>query len=529
MSNNIFKYVFALVVVILIGYTLYIIVNNKTDTSDVSLDQTSTQNNIQTDLRLSIAGMDTFNPLLTNNRNVQEVTKIIYEPLVTLDEHYKMQYCLAEEIAKVDDVNYVIKLRKAVLWHDNSNFTTDDIKFTLDLLLNSRVSPIYFDNVKYITDLSIIDETTFKLTLSEPVPFFEYNLTFPIMCAKYYEGEDFATSQKVPIGTGMFKIKDISSNQIKLEPNQTYWDVSRKPMATEININLYGSIGEAYSAFKNGEIDLLTIKTNNVEEYIGTLGYHKVEFKAREYDFLAFNTQKDVLNDPVVRRAISMIIDKNNIVNSCVGAGHIASNFSLDMGCWLYTKDLNVPVDTNAASELLLNNGWTYSRNSWQKNDETGRHRIAFSITVDTSNERRVKVAENIKNQLAGFGIPVTINYYSNNTYNNAIENRNYDCILAGLNLGFSPNLNTFFGEGNIANYYNQEVKEILDITNNTSNDTIMYEKYNRLFDIYLEEVPYIGLYRNTSIVVYNQKLIGNISPNLFNVYHNIEKWYRQY
>ena len=529
MNNNIFKYVFAIVVVILIGYTLYIIANNKTGTSDVSLDQTSTQNNIQTDLRLSISGMDTFNPLLTNNRNVQEITKVIYEPLITLDEHYKMQYCLAEEIAKVDDVNYVIKLRKGVLWQDNSNFTSDDIKFTLDLLLGQRVSPLYFDNVKYITDLSIIDATTVKLTLSEPVPFFEYNLTFPIMCAKYYEGEDFANSPKIPIGTGMFRIKEISSNQIKLEPNQTYWDTSRKPMATEININLYGSIGEAYSAFKNGEVDFLTITSNNVEEYIGTLGYHKIEFKSREYDYLVFNTQRGVLSDPIVRKAISLVIDKNNIVNSCVGAGHISSNFSLDMGCWLYTKDLNIQADSNAASELLINNGWIYTRNTWQKDDENGRHKIAFSITVDTSNERRVKVAENIKSQLEGFGIPVTINYYSNNVYNGSIENRNYDCILAGLNLSFSPNLNTFFGDGNLANYDNEEVKEILRVVNNTSDENILYEKYNRVFDIYLEEAPYIGLYRNTNSVVYNQKLIGSISPNLFNVYHNIEKWYRQY
>ena len=529
MNNNIFKYVFAIVVAVLVGYTFYIISQNKTDTSNINLDQTSTQTNIQTDLRLAIAELDTFNPLLTNNRNVQETSKMVYEPLVTLNENYKMEYCLAEEIAKVDDLNYIIKLRKGVLWQDNSNFTTEDVRFTFDLILRERVSPIYFENVKYVTDLNIIDATTFRITISEPIPFFEYNLTFPIMCAKYYEGEDFATSEKIPIGTGMFKISDFSSNQIKLVPNENYWDVARVPMATEIDINLYDSIGEAYSAFKNGEIDLLTVKVKNIEEYIGTLGYNKIEFKAREYDFLAFNTQKENLSDPVVRKAISMVIDKNNIVNSILGTGYVASNFSLDMGCWLYTRDLNINADTNAASEFLVNNGWTYNRNSWQKTDESGRHRIEFSISVDTSNETRVKVAENIKEQLADFGIPVTINYLSNNVYNNAIENRNYDCILGGLNLGFSPSLNTFFGNGNLANYYSQEMNDILNIVTNTNDDGILYENYNKIFDIYMEEAPYIGLYRNTSIVVYNQKLIGNITPNLFNIYHNIEKWYRQY
>ena len=529
MNNNIFKYVFALVVAILIGYTFYIIFQNKSDTSNTSLDQTSTQNNIQTDLRLSIAEMDTFNPLLSNNRNVQEISKLVYEPLVTLDENYKLQYCLAEEIGKIDDYNYLVKLRKGVLWQDNTNFTTDDIQFTFDLLLDAKVSPLYLENLKYVTQLEVLDSSTFKITISKPIPFFEYQLTFPIMCAKYYEGEDFRTSEKIPIGTGLFKIKDISSNQIRLEPNERYWDSSRKPMATEIDVNLYGSIGEAYTAFKNGEVDLLTVKVNNIEEYIGTLGYTKVEFKSREYDYMVFNTQKEVLNDPVVRKAISMIIDKNNIIATCIGPGYVASNCSLDMGNWLYTRDLNIPVDTNAASELLVNNGWKFNRNSWQKEDEAGIRKIAFSIFVDTSNERRVRVAENIKQQLAEFGIPVTINYLSNNSYNNAIENKNYDCILAGLYLGFSPSLNTFFGDDNMANYYNQELTDILNVINNTSDERILYDRYNRIFDIYLEEAPYIGLYRNTSTVVYNQKLIGSISPNLFNVYHNIEKWYRQY
>ena len=528
MNNNIFKYVFALVVVVLIGYTFYIIVQNKTDSSDINLDQTSTVSNIQKDLRLAISELDTFNPLLTNNRNVQEISKIVYEPLVTLNENYKLEYCLAEEIAKVDDCNYIISLRKGVLWQDNTNFTTDDIKFTFDLILADRVSPLYYENIKAVKNLYIIDSTTFKLELYEPVPFFEYNLTFPIMCAKYYEGEDFFNSQKIPIGTGLFEISEVSSNIIKLIQNDTYWDTSRKPMVTEININLYGTIGEAYSAFKNGEIDLLTVKANNVEDYIGTLGYKKVEFKAREYDYLVINTEKNILNDPIVRKTISMVIDKNSIIASCLGAGYVTSNFSLDMGNWLYTRDLNINVDTEAASELLLSNGWNRSRNSWQKNDESGYRKIQFSITVDSSNQRRVLVAENIKNQLANFGIPVTINYLSNNNYNNAIDTRNYDCILAGLNLSFSPNLSTFFGEGNLANYHNQEVSDILNEINNTSEENVLYERYNRLYQIYLDDAPYIGLFRNTSTVVYNQNLVGNITPNLFNIYHNIEKWYRQ-
>ncbi len=526
-NNNFFKYIFAIVVVFLILYTVYVIVQNKTDTSDVNPDQTSTLTNIQTDLRLAISQLDTINPLKTNNKDVQEITKIIYDPLVTLNENYKLEYCLAEEIAKSDDLTYVVKLRKGVLWQDDTNFTADDVKFTIELIQNG-VSPIYTENVKYITEIQIIDSNTIKLILSTPVPFFEYNLTFPIMCKKYYADEDFALSDKTPIGTGMFKISEFSSNVIKLLPNETYWNVNRKPMATEININLYNTLGECYSAFKNGEVDVLTANVIDIENYIGNLGYNKIEYKSRDYDFLVFNTSNELLSDPAVRKAISLSIDKNALVASCLGKGYTPSNFSLDMGNWLYTKDLTVNIDTEQAAQILNNAGWERTSNSWQKRLEGKVQKLAFSITVNTNNEARVAVAENIRDQLANFAIPVTISYMSFENYKEAINNKNFETAISGLRLGYSPNLATFFGEGNIANYNNDEVFEIMNIVSNTTDEKILYEKYARLYDIYLEEVPYIGLYRNTDIIVYNQSLVGNITANCFNIFHNIEKWYRR-
>ena len=146
-SNNLFKYIFAVVVVFLVAYTLYVVFQSKSNNQNTNLDQTSTLSNIKTDLRLSISQLDTINPLLTNNRNVQEITKIIYDPLVTLNENYKLEYCLAEEIAKSDDLTYVVKLRKGVVWENNSNFTADDVIYTMQLISNG-ISPIYSDNLK---------------------------------------------------------------------------------------------------------------------------------------------------------------------------------------------------------------------------------------------------------------------------------------------------------------------------------------------------------------------------------------------
>ena len=65
-TNRIFKYIFAAVVIGLIGYAVIIFVSNRSIETTEVLDQTSTVNNIQTDLRFAIAGSDTINPLISN-------------------------------------------------------------------------------------------------------------------------------------------------------------------------------------------------------------------------------------------------------------------------------------------------------------------------------------------------------------------------------------------------------------------------------------------------------------------------------
>lgn len=527
MGKSFFKYIFVVVVLVLAIYTLFKSIKDENEGHNEIVDQTSKVSTIQKDLRLAIAELDTINPILSNNKNVQEITKIIYEPLVTLNEHYKLEYCLATEIAKQDDLTYIVKLRKGVLWHDNNNFTAWDVRFTVDRILGENsISTIYRDNLRYVTELDVIDDYTLVFKLSQTVPFFEYYLTFPIMSSKYYEGEIFESTEKnnSPVGTGMFKIQNREIDSIKLVRNDTYWNNKRIPMAEEINISLFGSMGEVYNSFKSGELDIITVGTNNVEEYIGILGYNKIEYKSRDYDFLALNTESRILSDVDVRRAISLVIDKNAIVATVLGNGYVPSNFNLDMGNWLYVTDLSVETNTEEAKGILMQGGWILRNNIWIKDGKI----LEFSIVVDASNETRVKVGETICEQLTNFGIRARLLKVSNQRYFELLNNKNYDCILTGIRTSFTPSLHTFFGEGNLANYNNLEVLEKIKKTENTKDEGEMYDSYRTIYQKYLEDVPYIGLYRNTNTIVYNQGLVGNISPNSFNLYHNIEKWYRQ-
>ena len=342
-------------------------------------------------MRLGISNFDTINPLLSNNKEVLNIDKLIFEPLITIDENYKTKLCLATECSKTSETSYIIKIDNNRKWHDGTSLIAKDIQFTIDRLKEGK--SIYSYNVEKVIGVEILDANTVKINLSEEVPFFEYNLTFPIMPNNYYLGEDFNASTKVPIGTGMFKITSIDGSNITLSKNENWWNIKNKNSKIEtIQIKLYSEIGELYNSFKLGNIDIFTTSNLNLEQYIGTIGYSKTEFKGREFDYLAFNCQDNIFKNVEVRKAIEYAIDKANIVSSIYNNQHYVADFPLDYGNYLYNKEANSnEYNPDQAKTILTNAGWEYKYNRWQKTENYRTIKLNLTLTVNSENLNRVK------------------------------------------------------------------------------------------------------------------------------------------
>lgn len=524
MRKGVFKYFFILAFIILLIITYIVFYNDESTVTEIQ-DQTSTVSTLITDLRLGIAEFDTLNPIVSGNKNVKEISRLIFDSLMTINSDYSLGYGLATEIAKLDNVTYLIKLRENVKWHDGTDFTAQDVKFTIDTIKNSFPSSVYGENLQYVTGLEIVDSYTIKITLAQEVEFFEYNLTFPILSNNYFANEDFVNTAKnnTIIGTGMFKVSEKTDNSIRLEKNEEYWNEEKDSLITEINITLYSNIGEVYTAFKSGYIDIMDININNVEEYVGSLGYSKTDYDDRNVDFLSFNTQSENVSEPAVRKAISLLIDKNNIIAN-LGSGYASANFLYSSSNWMYDTRLDVSYNTEEAARLLTEAGWTYTNNTWVKDGRI----LRFTIVVDTNNSIRVAAAGLISQQLSNSGIQVSVNEVSSSNFNNYLNNKNYDAIITGITIGYSPKLSTLFSGDNLANYYNETVSGIVENSKNINDYNALRETYLELYDQYLIDFPYIFLYRETDSVIYNQSLCGTINPNSYSIFYNIDKWYRQ-
>ena len=99
--------------------------------------------------------------------------------------------------------------------------------------------------------------------------------------------------------------------------------------------------------------------------------------------------------------------------------------------------------------------------------------------------------------------------------------------ILCSINLSLSPDLTTFFGGNNLANYVNDEVTSIMNEVKNTTDEAVLVERYKRLAEIYKTEVPYLSLYNNKFITAYSTELVGEVNPTWYNIFNHIEEWYK--
>lgn len=513
----------------IVGVVIYFACGVKQEDKQGDIDVKYEKTNMITNFRLGIAKYDSINPHITQNKDIIQIASLIFEPLLTITQDYRVENCLAKEWSKVSSKSYIIKLKDNVKWQDGSDFTAEDVKFTIEEIQNNKKS-IYLENVKDIQKAEVVDNHTIRLELKNEIPFFEYRLIFPIISKKQYEGKDMAKSKELPIGTGKYKITRLDKEIIELTKEENWYNIEKEDSNIKtITISLYQDMGEVYNSFKLGNIDLVHTANLNYEEYIGSIGYQKKQYLGREYDYLAFNCTDAVLKNVEVRQAIQKAIDKGKIISSVLEQKAYVANFPLDYGHYL-TKDLEWGgvFNQEEASKILKDNGWKLEYGIWSKIIDGRMRTLNFTVTVQENNDKRIKVAEEIKKQLETIGIKITIRKVSDNEYKKILTNHQYEILLTGVYNGYSPELNSFLGEGNLANYENTEINTLLEEVSTMSSEDLQKEAYKKIAETWRREVPYLGLYRNQVTVAYGQTVRGDVTPNNYSILYQFSQWYRQ-
>lgn len=516
-TNIFFKYIFFVVLAFLLGTAIYILYRDSNN-KNISVESNELEINIVKELNIGITEYDTINPILSYNRDIQYIDKLIFNSLIDITYNFEIENLLAKEVSKINNTTYLIKLEENVYWHDGTKFTAKDVIFTVENLKKGNINSIYKENIKNIQEIQQIDDYTIKIMLNQETPFFKYMLCFPILASHVYEEDTLVSKVTIPVGTGKYKIVSIDENDIKIE--KVDYDDNTK--IKTINISLKESIKNLYNSFAKNEIDFIITDNIEYEEYLGTMGYNVTCCSNRKFEYIAFNNQNKILSNKEVRKAITYSIDRQRINYDIYNNKYIVCNFPIDYGSYLYNSEDIFEYDINKAKSILIENGWTYKNNRWKKENSL----LEFNLVVNKDDEKRTKVAEKIKSQLEEIGIIINVVKVNESRYNSYIKNKNYDIILNGNIISNNPNLETFFGENNTSNFYNEQVEIILNEINNIDSREILKDKYSQIKEIYKEEMPFISLYFNSLFILTTPNLKGDLSHNWYNLFYNIDNWY---
>ena len=507
MKTNTFKYIFFAIVIFLIGLAVFILYKDGKKTNKI-IEGVRLDVDINKEINIGICKFDTLNPILSNNRDIQYIDKLIFKPLIDINSDFSIKNELAKEFSKINNITYIVKLKDDVYWHDGEKFTAKDVIFTLNKLKDNNINSIYKENVKDIKRIEQIDDYTIKITLDKETDFFEYMMCIPILASHSYNQVDLTSKTDIPVGTGEFKIAKADNNTIYLE-NSEFVDVLK---VMKIKLILMESTNDLYDALSKNDIDLIVTDNIEYEDYIGGVGYNVKKYSNRKFDYLIMNNKNEILSNKEIRKAINYAIDKNKINYSVYKNKYNVCDFPLEYGSYL-----NEIYDKSEE-------GWNLKNKLLTKN----RRILVLKLLVNNENKKRVEVAENIKEQLKEVGITINIISVNNYKFNNYIKNNNYDMILTGNVVSTSPILETYFGDNNLSNYTNDKLRDLLnDIKKIGNQEDKLKEKYYEIKEIYKDEMPFISLYFNSVFVLSSKKIKGSFNGNWYNIYYNIDNWYK--
>lgn len=472
------------------------------------------------ELNLAISDIDTLNPLRTKNSHLADILKLIYEPLIGFDENNQIENMLAESWEKKDNLTWIIKLRKNIYWHDGEKMlTSSDVLYTINLLINNEINSVYTTNIKNIKSVDVVDDYNLVITLNEEDPYFISKLTFPIIPEHYFKGDGINDEKKAnnPNGTGPYKYTLSDEQKITLSFNDMWWK-SKAFKLKNIYLTKYSSYSEAIKGFKSSEVDMIITNMYKWKESFGFIGINSFGYESSEYETIIANANGAVLKEPSVRRAIRQAINMENIITSIYeGNGTIQdvpiiSNSKYAGGSTEY--------DVEKAKQILINAGWVEKNNSWQKNGRT----LSFNLLVPESDETKIMVAEQIKEDLNEISIKINIKKSSWESIKKAISANSFELVLATLDIKNEYMLQDIVTTGNSNNYSNYSNPEMDIVINNLKSSTgeeydVNMEEFKR---IYKNDVPYIGLYFKNNTILTNKSVKGEYKSNSFNPYRNI-------
>lgn len=323
-----------------------------------------------------------------------------------------------------DGKTYILHLVEGVKFHNEEDFKADDVVYSLNRIVtvqgavnSSFVSQIEgFDELAngIATELSgvkAIDDYTVEIKLKEPYAGFMASLAaapVSILDEKTttMAGDKFGIEPEFTVGTGPFKLKEWKLNEgIELVKNENYW--KEAPKIDGVEIKVVPDTETQNIMYRNGELDILDL--DYMVDYIPT---YKQEFKDNLVSvprvgitYFTFNENIEPLNNVNIRKALSMAIDRQAIVDSMYNGTASIENGIFPKGLIGHNENIeDIEYNTEKAKEILAAEGYPNG--------------FDMEIAIDSASSDTTKsVLEIISEQLSEIGVNASLKTYDESTW----------------------------------------------------------------------------------------------------------------
>jgi len=350
-----------------------------------------------------------------------------------------------------------VPVRAGVKWNDGKAFTASDVAFTFNLI---KANPkLYTAGAPVVTSATAASPTSVTLSFatSQEANLFSIGQV-PIVPAHVWQsaGDPATYADASPVGTGPFMLDKFSPQGFTLKQNPNFWDKSQLHVSSvdfpsyNTNFNLVQPIADGTIDWAGN--DVANIKQDDLAKspqnhtYISSTPY----FADNNVVGLVFNTTKAPLNDPAVRQAISLGINRQQL--SVQGETSYEPPASSSGGLMLPTdstyltpslaNDLPPAGDAAKVTSILKADGWSKTGGKWTKNGK----QITFSISDPVPYTDYYTDSQLIAHQLNAQGFNVTANGIGNpTTWAADYANGTFDTAIHWSNQGPNP---YFFYDG---------------------------------------------------------------------------------
>lgn len=326
---------------------------------------------------LRLPGPDplTLDPALTSDAGSATYVVEIFGGLVTFDRDLNLIPDLAESIPEPETnpdgtVSYTFTIREDAKFHNGRPVTAEDFKYSIERAAApetlSPTASLYLDDIvgfrdfargraEELTGVEVLDDRTLRITIDGPKEYFLQKLTYPtafVVDQREVEPNPQTWFRK-PNGTGPFKLVEWTLNEkVVLEANERYH--LGAPGVDRVTFLLAGNF---LTLYENGELDISGVPLTDIErarDPAEALNAELIENPSLDIFYIGFNLKEPPFDDPLVRQAFAIAIDKGAIARVALRDAAVVAQGILPPGMPGYDPNFQgLPYDPERARQLL--------------------------------------------------------------------------------------------------------------------------------------------------------------------------------